>query len=218
MSSYGPNDPQNPYGQPGQPENPYGQQPYGQPGSYPPPPAYGQPAPVPGGYPLASWGKRLGAYLVDSLLTTAVAIVPGIIAVVALATGSHTSVDANGYTTSTVDGTAAAIGIVMYVLALALSFGFALWNTGVRQGRTGQSLAKGWLGLMVVRETTGRPTGVGAGIGRMLMHTFIDGACCYLGFLWPLWDARRRTWGDMVVGSVVIDVPKGVQTGPIARY
>ena len=25
-----------------------------------------------------------------------------------------------------------------------------------------------------------------------------------LNYLWPLWDARRQTWADKVVGSVVL--------------
>lgn len=224
MSSYGPQDPQNPYGpsgagQPGQPNPPYGQ-PYGQPQQPGYPPAwggYGRPAPG-GGYPLSSWGKRLGAYLLDSLLTFAVVLVPAGIGIVAFASGAETTVDQNGYTTSTVEGPAAAIGLIMFGITFLLSIGFTLWNLGIRQGRTGHSLAKGWLGMKVVGEATGQPIGVGAGIGRLLMHSFIDGAVCYLGFLWPLWDPRNRTWGDMVVGSVVVDAPKGAPAGPITRY
>ena len=35
----------------------------------------------------------------------------------------------------------------------------------------------------------------------------IDAAVCFLGFLFPLWDARRQTLADKLVGTVC--VPNG---------
>ena len=40
------------------------------------------------------------------------------------------------------------------------------------------------------------------------MHAFIDGAICYLGFLWPLWDDKKQTWGDKVASSSCIQAAK----------
>ena len=85
-----------------------------------------------------------------------------------------------------------------------------MWNSVFRQGRTTQSLGKKWLAISVVDERTGQPIGAGSAFGRWLMHAYIDtlfGACLPLGFLWPLWDARKRTWGDMAVGSIVVRTP-----------
>ena len=45
--------------------------------------------------------------------------------------------------------------------------------------------------------------GGGAGIGRFFLH-IIDALPCYLGFLWPLWDAKRQTFADKVMGTLVI--------------
>ena len=94
--------------------------------------------------------------------------------------------------------------IVGYAVILAVT----IWNNVFKQGNTGWSLGKGMMGIKVVGLSTGQPIGTGSGFVRWLMHTFIDGAICYLGFLWPLWDAQKQTWGDKVVQSIVIQAPK----------
>ena len=42
---------------------------------------------------------------------------------------------------------------------------------------------------------------------RQLAH-ILDGIPCYIGYLWPLWDAKRQTFADKVIGTYVIDQPK----------
>jgi hypothetical protein len=32
----------------------------------------------------------------------------------------------------------------------------------------------------------------------------VDSVACFVGFLFPLWDAKRQTLADMIVKSVVI--------------
>jgi uncharacterized RDD family membrane protein YckC len=204
---YGPPQGQPPYGQPAYGQQPYGQNPYGQPGYAQNP--YGQPGYGAAGlpsYPLASWGSRLAAYLIDGLLMMAVLIVPALIGVLLVVAGSETTINEFGVEETSMDGLGV-VGILVIVLGYVLGFVFAFWNQAYRQGKTGQSLGKQWLGLKVIKEQTGQPIGVGAGFGRLLMHMFVDGQC-YIGFLWPLWDERNRTFGDMVVGSVVIRTPK----------
>jgi uncharacterized RDD family membrane protein YckC len=78
----------------------------------------------------------------------------------------------------------------------------------MKQGTTGQSIGKGVMNIKVVGENTGQPLGTGGAFVRWLMHTFVDGAICYLGFLWPLWDDKKQTWGDKVASSVVVQAPK----------
>jgi len=189
---------------PGEPPQPFGPpygRPYGQPGA-----PYGAP-PI----PYASWGARLGAYLLDMIVSIAVLVVPLIVGFVVLAAGSTSTTDAFGETTTDVDTAAAVIAIALFVLSAVAGVWFQIWNFVFRQGRRTQSLGKQWVGIAVVSEATGRPIGAGAGFGRWLMHSYVDtlfGMCVPLGFLWPLWDARKRTWGDMAVGSVVVRAPK----------
>ena len=71
------------------------------------------------------------------------------------------------------------------------------------EGQTGQTVGKKALGIRLVRETDGQPLGVGMAFVRRLAH-FLDSLACYLGWLWPAWDAKRQTFADKVCSSIVI--------------
>jgi hypothetical protein len=32
----------------------------------------------------------------------------------------------------------------------------------------------------------------------------VDGAICYLGYFWPLWDNKRQTWTDKIMSTVCV--------------
>jgi uncharacterized RDD family membrane protein YckC len=192
---YGPQDPNQPgYGQ--QPQPPYGSQPpYGT-----PQPGYGQP-PAPGaaggyvpdqpghymGRTLANWPQRVGAYLIDNLIAS----IPAFLAII-LFSGTQP-----GETPS------AGAGLVAFLLYL-VSLGLWIYNRSILMGRTGQSWGKQVLSLRLVRMADGQPMGGGMAFVRDLVH-ILDGLLCYLGFLWPLWDARRQTlFGDKIMNTVVL--------------
>lgn len=211
MSNYG-NPPQDPSGQPDpygqQPEsNPYGDQPaYGQPGygqqpAYPGQSPYGQPVGA-GGY--AHWGKRVGAYLIDYLISM-LTMIPYFIG--AAMTAGTTTVDETTGQLETSDG-GSGVGAALMVLGIVLYIAFFVWNYCIKQGRTGYTIGKGVLGIKLIKEQTGQPIGAGMSFVRQIAHV-IDAIPCYLGFLWPLWDAKRQTFADKIVGTVVIDQPKG---------
>ncbi|MET7567909.1 RDD family protein [Streptomyces sp. NPDC005492] len=190
-------DPNNPYGQ--QPQNPqpgYGQ-PQGQPGyGYPqgapqgapqgvPQQGYGYPQQpgYPGGYaqagygatpPYANWGQRFLGTLVDGL----VFLVPYILIIVGRGNAVLTGIGA------------------------VLILGLAIWQL-IQEGKTGQTVGKKALGIRLVRESDGQPLGVGMAFVRRLAH-FVDSIACYLGWLWPAWDAKRQTFADKIIGSIVI--------------
>lgn len=187
------------------------------PGQYPPPygPA-GNPGPPwqpssPFG-PYASWGKRVGAALIDVLavLPTYVVIFAGLgIAAAGAPTQTYdattgTFVDTGG------NGALVAIGIVLSVIGYVGAFAVALWNQVFRQGRTGWSLGKQVLGIRLVKEDTGQPMGAGMCFVRQLAH-LLDGLPCYLGYLWPLWDDKKQTFADKLMSTVVVDQPKPQQ-------
>ncbi|MGW4939427.1 RDD family protein [Streptomyces sp. NPDC004166] len=194
--------PNNPYGQPQNPQNPpsgygqpqpgYGQPQQGQPGyGYPqqgqagiPPQGYPQ---QPGGYPgypqqpgygaqppYANWGQRFLGTIVDGL----VFLVPYLLVILGRDTPAL-----------------AVIG------GLAI-FAVAIWQL-IMEGRTGQTLGKKALGIRLVRESDGQPLGIGMAFVRRLAH-FLDSLACYLGWLWPLWDAKKQTFADKVCSSIVI--------------
>lgn len=180
---------QNPYGQPGA-----GYSSAGTPGLYPGPPAYDY----------ARWGRRVGAALVDAVIGLVAAIPLGI-GYAMLFIGASSSTDAYGHTTFEPNSSLAAILLILVGFVLSLAVG--LWNTVFRQGRTGYSVGKGVLGIKLVGEATGQPIGPGLTFVRQLAH-FLDGLC-YIGYLWPLWDAKRQTFADKVMSTVVVNQPQG---------
>jgi uncharacterized RDD family membrane protein YckC len=85
---------------------------------------------------------------------------------------------------------------------LAVS-GFALWNSGYRQGATGQSLGKQVMGTKLVSAGTGAPIGFGPAFVRQIAHV-LDGLPFHLGYFRPLWVARRQTFADSICDAVVV--------------
>jgi uncharacterized RDD family membrane protein YckC len=173
----------------------------------PPPPAgYGYGAAAAAGYgqptrpepPYANWLYRVGSYIVDGLING----IPATIGSVVLNAGTTTTVTESGVVEST--GPSAGTTIVAVVL-YAASIALFVWNTCLRQGRTGQSIGKGVVGTRLVSDTTGQPIGGGMAFVRYLCH-ILDALPCYLGFLWPLWDRQRQTFADKVVGTYVVKV------------
>jgi uncharacterized RDD family membrane protein YckC len=163
------------------PPPPPGNQPYGA------PPPYGNPSYGYGAAPAvnyASWIQRVGAYLVDGLCT-----LPFVILAVLL--GSHTGSS----------GTAG-VGVLYYVFLL-LALVVQGYNRWFQAGKTGQSWGKKALGLRLVSEQTGQPIGAGLAFGRDIAH-FVDGIICYIGYLFPLWDAKKQTIADKIVKTIVI--------------
>ena len=211
---YGPQDPDQP-GQYGQQPGQYGQDPYGQqqPGYGQPPapqygqepgygqqPGYGQP-PVPQygqqggygqpGYPqqygqpgygaptgaLAEWPIRVGGSLIDS----AIVMVPYLLG---LALGR-------------------ALGNIFLLLFALVALGLAIWNVVIRQGATGQTIGKTVVKIKLVDAATGQPVGPGKAFLRQVTH-ILDGAACYVGYLWPLWDEKKQTFADKINNTYVI--------------
>lgn len=172
------------YPQPGFPQQGH---PQGYPQAYPqgyPQPGY-PPAGVPqGAYgpPLASYGQRVGSFLIDTGLP-----VVGYYVLVGLAAyiGDLT------------------VALVIYGVAFLGLLGFVIWNSGYRQGTTGQSLGKKVLGTRLVGQVTGQPVGFGLAVGRQFAH-ILDGLPFYLGYLWPLWDEQRQTFADKMCSTLVV--------------
>ena len=183
---YGQQQPQ--YGQPQQPQ--YGQEQYGQQqGQYgqKQPDAYGQPAYAhqgsygQAGTEYASWGTRVGAYLVDS--------------VVALPFGALAVILGMDFETGAIN----LFYPIFFLLAIVVS-GYNRWFLG---GKTGQSWGRKALGIRLVGEQTGQPIGAGSAFVRDLAH-FLDSISCYVGWLFPLWDAKKQTFADKVMNTIVV--------------
>lgn len=206
---YGQQPPPASYGQ--QPSDPYGQQPapYGQQQPYTPNAGYPVALPDPYGTGVlpkeayASWGQRVGAFLLDYVLLLPFVIVGGVLIGIGAASSasSLTYNQATGTYTSTGAGLSvlALIGYLIYVVGvLAVS----IWNRWYKAGKTGQSWGKQVMGLKLVRQADGQPIGPGMAFVRDLAHV-VDGLICYIGYLFPLWDSKRQTLADKIVSTVV---------------
>ena len=140
------------------------------------------------GTALASWGARLGAYIIDILPPTVLVIV-------------LTALFGQNETTS--NSFSFALTGVPFVVYIVLAIGWALFNWGHLQGSTGQTVGKKVLGIAVHGAQTGRPLGFGLSFARQIVH-IVDAIPCYLGFLWPLWDKENRTFADMMLSTRVV--------------
>lgn len=149
-------------------------------------PAAGGPAQggIPG-YPPAEWPQRALGFLIDVLgPTIAVYLVVFIAAAIS-------------------DVLGALVGIVGYLGLI----GFLIWNYGIQQGTTGYTIGKGIVGIKLVSVQTGQPVGTGMAIARYFVH-ILDAIPCYIGFLWPLWDAKKETFADKILTHAVVVAPK----------
>ena len=180
----------------------------------PPPPApaapsYGGPVP-PGGWeqpiaqpqgwrgqPLASWGSRVAATLIDWLILLVPAILLAII-VVAIATGSDTGAIVTGV-----------LFFLAYLLVLFIYAPMLIMRPGEHNGQT---WGKQLIGIRVVRDN-GQAMSFGwaalreiavKGLLVSIASSIIPLIPWLLDNLWPLWDDENRALHDMIVSTHVI--------------
>lgn len=149
------------------------------------------PAANPGGStrgPLASWGTRVVATLIDAAISTVVVIVGFILAAILGAISTTLGI---------------LFGLVVYLVAIGAGFYFTYMT-----GACGQSPGKKIMGIKVVSEETGQVIGGGMGVVRGLAHV-VDSIIFSIGYLFPLWDPKRQTLADKIMNTVVLsDQPK----------
>lgn len=79
----------------------------------------------------------------------------------------------------------------------------------------GWSLGRALVGIAVVR-----PDGTSVGMGRLLLRDiahFLDTISVFVGWLWPRWDPRRRTFADLLLGTEVRRVAPDQRPGNAGR-
>ena len=182
------------------------QQPYGAQQPYPPQyqqpyPAYGA-ASVPGtvaAIPMnAPIGKRIVALLIDSALAAGPLVVAYVLfGVLVMAT------DGSG-------GPGAVIAILLLFAAILWAIGFGVYNTIIRQGRTGQSIGKGHQKLRLVRDADLQPIGAGMAAVRYFVPALISNVTCgifgIVDYLFPVWEPNRKRLSDKWLNFSVVEV------------
>ena len=193
---------QPPYGQPPYGQPPYGQPPYGQPPYGQPPygqPPYGQPygsspGPGPGTAGLATYGRRVGGWLIDWVLLTIVSV--------AILWPLHVygrSVTAGVVHRSTYHLSS---GGILIQAAVIVVYGGLMCGS-----RAGQTLGMKFVGIRAVRLDTGGPIGYGRAFGRAALEyvMFLVLVLPWIvDMLFPLWDKTQQTIHDKAAGTVVI--------------
>jgi len=90
----------------------------------------------------------------------------------------------------------------IYYLFLLVGLGYWIYNRWVLGGQ-GQSWGKRVVGIRLISEETGQPIGTLNAFLRDICH-IVDSIICGVGYLFPLWDAKRQTLADKIMRTVVL--------------
>ena len=145
-----------------------------------------EPGPFPAAGPppeaLEGFWRRLIAAFLDWLL----------IGILAAAIGELFGVEASS--PSSADGGVAFGPFILVELA---------YFTYFHATSAGQSIGNKILGIRVLDADTGRSLSYARAFTRALMSS-LSALAFFLGYLWMLWEPRKRTWHDIVANSLVV--------------
>jgi uncharacterized RDD family membrane protein YckC len=148
----------------------------------------------------AGFGARLGALIIDGLVCLVFAI-PAIVAFIVgprelrECTVNDELRQCNFPTDPTI-----AVGTLLFVAGMMIFLFFFC-----RKLSRSQTWGMKATGITVVHAETGERISAARALGWQLAHVF-SGFCCYLGYLWMLWDKRNQTWHDKIATTVVVKV------------
>ncbi len=183
-----------------------------EPQAHPPPPPEAEIPAVPA---LASWGRRVGAFVLDWLIVAIpagalqAALMPAVFAAGGHPEGRQVMPGEHVLDLGQVSGGEGLLligGAISLAIYLAVPFTYFVILHG---GKRGQTIGKRILGIRVCDENTGLPIGYWRALGRLLITwgmwflLYIPGI---LDALWPLWDDRNQALHDKVVRSLVVKV------------
>lgn len=95
-------------------------------------------------------------------------------------------------------GGTVAIGVALYLVG-AIAY-IVIYCKKLGKGATWGRKA---MNYQVLDADTGSPIGTGRAVGRYFA-AILNAIPCLLGYLWPLWDAEKRTFADMIVNTRAI--------------
>lgn len=140
----------------------------------------------------ASYGRRVAAFLVDSLLVWVPPFLLGGVGIAFLFSEM-----------------ARPIGIVLIVIALFWLPVTSIWNYIIRQGKTGQTFGKARIGIRLVRIENGQPIGAGYAFLRWflaaLLGSITGSIFTIIDLIFPAFDDKKQRVLDKMLGTVVVD-------------
>lgn len=174
-----------------------------------PPPPPSPPAGIPHGYQpyraaaqvsYAGWGTRVGANLLRALPSFVVFLPVWL--VMLTTTTVTTSNNADGFARMQLSGpgvVALLIAVVAYVMVLGVQV-----RMMIQRAHLGYDFADAAVSQRLVMDDSHQPLGSGWSVfGRGLLH-IVDALPCYVGFLAPLWTAKKQTFADSIMKTVVV--------------
>ncbi|MGH3942565.1 MAG: RDD family protein [Pseudonocardiaceae bacterium] len=99
------------------------------------------------------------------------------------------------------------VGLLLFFFIIILPF--VVWNSGYRQGTTGQSIGRRLTKTKLVKIQTGEPIGFGMALLRLICVAvaFIPiGIPAIVNYLWSLWDPKRQTVTDKIFKAAVVSI------------
>ena len=196
------------------------------PSSFPPPPPpgggdYPPPPPPSGGYvppppgpvlrgltkeDCTPWLSRVAAYVIDHLPLVLILGAGWLVLLNSMDSVCLTDITPNttdqvcsiGYSTT---------GLIVFCGSALVGLAYFIWNYGYRQGTTGSSIGKSLLKFKVVSENTGAPIGFGMSVLRQIAHA-VDAVILHIGYLFPLWTAKRQTLADKMMATVCLPLDR----------
>lgn len=140
----------------------------------------------------ASYGRRVAAFFVDSLLVWVPPFLLGGVGIAFLFSEM-----------------ARPIGIVLIVIALFWLPVTSIWNYIIRQGKTGQTFGKARIGIRLIRIETGQPIGAGYAFLRWflaaLLGSITGSIFTIIDLIFPAFDDKKQRVLDKMLGTVVVD-------------
>jgi uncharacterized RDD family membrane protein YckC len=159
------------------------------------------------GVPLASWGKRLGAWILDGIILV---VVGGIIGW--LATPRLGEVINQMLTATQAGDQARVLALQNEMTGPTIQFSIVLWLVTsayclIFWTTTGQTPGKMALGISVRRADQPGPLPLGTAVLRRLvpLASQVVPFLSLLDGLWPLWDDKRQALHDKVAGTQVVE-------------
>jgi uncharacterized RDD family membrane protein YckC len=149
------------------------------------------------GQPLATWGSRVGATLIDWLILLVPVVILTAI-VIGVAAGSDTGAIVTGI-----------LGFLAYLVVAFLYAPLLMARDGARNGQTwgkqalnirvvrdnGQAMSFGWAALREI-AVKGLALGIAGSVIPIIPYL--------LDYLWPLWDDENQALHDKIVSTHVL--------------
>jgi uncharacterized RDD family membrane protein YckC len=148
---------------------------------------------------LADYGSRLGGFLIDWLIVSAVSV--PLIVIFHAFEHTTTSIDGNGYYVHSTSFNIGFEGIFIHA-AIVLLYGTLFCGS-----QRGQTIGMRMTGNKAVDVANGQPIGYLRALGRAALEylfAFLFLVPWILDMLSPLWSSNNQTWHDTIMRTIVV--------------